>query len=66
MKTSRLRCLVLALSDFIFFYACILLVATGYGFFGGNYSIELYARLYPYAGLMVLLNGLSGVYHGHM
>jgi Undecaprenyl-phosphate galactose phosphotransferase WbaP len=65
MKGGRRRVYILALTDFVLFYAILLFVALAYQQFGGKYSMNLYLGLWPFALSLVGCNALIRLYHGN-
>lgn len=65
MNGGKIRVILLALVDFTTFYAVLLFCACLYKFFGGNYSMIEYVKLWPMGLILLLCNGMIRIYHGN-
>ena len=65
MNGGQIRVILLALADFVTFYAVLLLSAWSYSFLGGNYLMIEYVRLWPMGLILLLCNAFIRVYHGN-
>ncbi len=66
MRNGRRRVYSLAITDFVTFYAILLGVALLYQQIRGQYSMELYVRLWPFPLTLVVCNALIRIYHGNV
>ena len=65
MNGVQIRVILLALADFVTFYAVLLLSAWLYKFLGGDYQMIEYVRLWPMGLILLLCNAFIRVYHGN-
>lgn len=65
MNGGKIRVILLALVDFTTFYAVLLICACLYKFFGGNYSMIEYFKLWPTGLILLFCNGMIRIYHGN-
>ncbi len=65
MSGGQIRVILLALADFATVYAVLLLSAWLYKFFGGDYQMIEYVRLWPMGLILLLCNAFIRVYHGN-
>ena len=65
MKGGRRRVWIFAGTDFLLFYAILLLVAFTYRYVGGDYSMSIYIGMWPFALSLVGCNAIIRLYHGN-
>jgi Undecaprenyl-phosphate galactose phosphotransferase WbaP len=54
------------LGDYFSFFGTFILITCIYHFFGGNYELIKYLKLWPFGLLFLLINEVSRLYHGTM
>ena len=65
MTAARIRVILLALTDLLGMAGIWMATAAIYQYFGGEYPLKIYCRLWPVLPLFLCCNGFIRLYHGN-